>query len=286
MANMGDGKAGRSDDGTATERVATPLVTALVTSEQGVFAVRRQARAVAAALGLGGQDQIRTATALSEVCRRMLDACGQVTVAIGLDPPDALGAVRTAGFAVGVGTACVGDVHGRRPVRRGRASDEGPHGSLGDRSNRRRDGGVDVACRSGGTGGAAIGRHRGDPSRRRSAPRRHADGGAGRTQSTAAGHPGRGAATTRRPVTAQHRARGDEPRCRRALHRAVRGTRSHQPRCRRALRRTRPTYDAGAGGERGQDPLPRQRQPRAAVAGHLDRRPDPAAARPVIRSAD
>jgi len=49
MANMGDGEDGRPDDGIATERVATPLVTALVTSEQGVFAVRRQARAVAAA---------------------------------------------------------------------------------------------------------------------------------------------------------------------------------------------------------------------------------------------
>lgn len=94
MATMGDGETGRSDDGTATERVATPLVSALVASEQGVFAVRRQARAVAAALGLGGQDQIRAATALSEVCRRMLDACGQVTVAIGLDPPDTLGAAR------------------------------------------------------------------------------------------------------------------------------------------------------------------------------------------------
>jgi signal transduction histidine kinase len=94
MATMGDGEAGLSDDGIATQRVATPLVSALVTSEQGVFAVRRQARAVAAALGLGGQDQIRAATALSEVCRRMLDACGHVSVAIGLDPPDVLGAAR------------------------------------------------------------------------------------------------------------------------------------------------------------------------------------------------
>jgi signal transduction histidine kinase len=91
MTTMGDD---RRDDGVATERLATPLVTAHVTSEQGVFAVRRQGRAIAAALGLGGQDQIRTATALSEVCRRMLDACGEVTVTIGLDPPDALGAAR------------------------------------------------------------------------------------------------------------------------------------------------------------------------------------------------
>jgi signal transduction histidine kinase len=85
----------RREDGLATERLAIPLVTARVTSEQGVFAVRRQGRAIAAALGLGGQDQIRTATALSEVCRRMLDACGEVTVTIALDPPDALGAART-----------------------------------------------------------------------------------------------------------------------------------------------------------------------------------------------
>jgi signal transduction histidine kinase len=113
MANMGDGEAGRSDDGTATQRVATPLVSALVMSEQGVFAVRRQARAVAAALGLGGQDQIRTATALSEVCRRMLDACGQVTVAISLDPPDALGALRPrasrSALALRVWATCVVD---------------------------------------------------------------------------------------------------------------------------------------------------------------------------------
>jgi signal transduction histidine kinase len=95
MTNVSDGDDGRIDDGNVTERVATPLITAVVTSEQGVFAIRRQGRAIAAALGLGGQDQIRTATALSEVCRRLLDSCGQVTVTIGLDPPDALGAART-----------------------------------------------------------------------------------------------------------------------------------------------------------------------------------------------
>ena len=51
---------------------AIELLRATIATEQDVFAVRRQGRQVAAALGLEGQDQIRVATALSEVGRRLL----------------------------------------------------------------------------------------------------------------------------------------------------------------------------------------------------------------------
>jgi signal transduction histidine kinase len=53
-----------------------------------VFAVRRQGRMVAAALGLEGQDQIRVAAALSEVSRRLLAEFGTLSVSLTLESPD------------------------------------------------------------------------------------------------------------------------------------------------------------------------------------------------------
>jgi signal transduction histidine kinase len=51
-----------------------------IATEQDVFAVRRQARQFAAAMGLEGQDQVRVAAAVSEVTRQMLGALGSVSV--------------------------------------------------------------------------------------------------------------------------------------------------------------------------------------------------------------
>jgi hypothetical protein len=58
----------------------TEVLHALIGSEQDVFAVRRQARELAAALGMTGRDEIRLAAALSEVTRQLLAALGPSTV--------------------------------------------------------------------------------------------------------------------------------------------------------------------------------------------------------------
>jgi signal transduction histidine kinase/CheY-like chemotaxis protein len=60
------------------------MLRARVSTEQDVFAVRRQARELAAALGMDGQDEVRVAAALSEVGRRMLAELGPLTVAFTL----------------------------------------------------------------------------------------------------------------------------------------------------------------------------------------------------------
>jgi signal transduction histidine kinase len=57
----------------------TELLRTVIGIEADVFAVRRQGRQLAAALGLESQDQIRVAAALSEVGRRLLGS-GPVTV--------------------------------------------------------------------------------------------------------------------------------------------------------------------------------------------------------------
>ncbi len=69
---------------------AVELLRARIRSEAGVFAVRNQARQLAARLGLEGQDQIRVAVALSEVSRRLHADVGAITVAFTLfDEPAA-----------------------------------------------------------------------------------------------------------------------------------------------------------------------------------------------------
>ena len=52
----------------------------MIAVEQDVFAVRRQGRQLAAALGFEEQDQVRIAAALSEAGRRMLADLGPVAV--------------------------------------------------------------------------------------------------------------------------------------------------------------------------------------------------------------
>ncbi|GAA1768900.1 sensor histidine kinase [Luedemannella helvata] len=67
------------------------LRTAIIV-EHDVFAVRQRGREVAAAIGLEGQDQIRVATALSEVGRQLLARLGPVAVTFEAvtDPVDSL----------------------------------------------------------------------------------------------------------------------------------------------------------------------------------------------------
>ncbi len=65
-----------------TEDGAIVLLRAPVATEQDVFALRRQARQLAAALGLEGQDEIRVAAALSEVTRNILAELGPATLEV------------------------------------------------------------------------------------------------------------------------------------------------------------------------------------------------------------
>jgi len=64
------------------------VLSTTIATEQDVFAVRRQARQLAAALGFEGQDQVRVAAAVSEVTRQMLVAFGSVTVDFQLGNPE------------------------------------------------------------------------------------------------------------------------------------------------------------------------------------------------------
>jgi len=59
--------------------ITVPLLATALVSEPDVFALRRHGRAVAEAVGLGAQDQIRLATALSELGRDRL-GCTEVTI--------------------------------------------------------------------------------------------------------------------------------------------------------------------------------------------------------------
>jgi signal transduction histidine kinase/ActR/RegA family two-component response regulator len=65
---------------------AAELHRAVIGVEQDVFVVRHRGRLVAAALGLDGQDQVRVATALSEVGRQMFLSLGMVEVVFSVEP--------------------------------------------------------------------------------------------------------------------------------------------------------------------------------------------------------
>ena len=86
-------------------------------------------------------------------------------------------------------------------------------------------------------------------------------------------------APARRAGPAQRRAGGDQPGRDGALPPALRRAGGDQPRRRRALRRAGREVRAAARGQRGEEPVPGQRQPRAARPGHRDHRAGPAARR-------
>jgi len=62
------------------------LLRTAIAVEQDVFAVRQRGREVAAAIGMEGQDQVRLATALSEVGRQLYANLGLVDVVFGYEP--------------------------------------------------------------------------------------------------------------------------------------------------------------------------------------------------------
>ncbi|MFA1546916.1 sensor histidine kinase [Actinomadura chokoriensis] len=65
--------------------MAEELLRVRISDEEGVFAVRQAGREVAAAARLDAQDQVRVATALSEVGRELYAHAGEVTVVFLLD---------------------------------------------------------------------------------------------------------------------------------------------------------------------------------------------------------
>jgi signal transduction histidine kinase/CheY-like chemotaxis protein len=66
--------------------MSTELLRTAIAAEQDVFAVRQRGRELAAAIGMEGQDQVRIATALSEVGRQMLANLGLVEVVFWYEP--------------------------------------------------------------------------------------------------------------------------------------------------------------------------------------------------------
>lgn len=73
----------------------TPLLKMTLRVEQDIFVVRQRGREVAAAVGLEHQDQVRIATALSEVARDLLRAVGGADVVFAVaDAPDGRGHLR------------------------------------------------------------------------------------------------------------------------------------------------------------------------------------------------
>ena len=74
---------------TAEHAALTPLLTLALRNEQDVVAVRQRARQIAAGLGFDGQDQVRVATAVSEIGRNAYTFAGGGTVEFQVDmkPP-------------------------------------------------------------------------------------------------------------------------------------------------------------------------------------------------------
>src|SRR3984885_10653405 len=69
--------------------MSEPIVYISLTTERDVVQARQRAREVAAALGLDNQDQIRIATATSEIARNAFRYArnGKVVFSVAVDPP-------------------------------------------------------------------------------------------------------------------------------------------------------------------------------------------------------
>jgi signal transduction histidine kinase/CheY-like chemotaxis protein len=71
--------------------VSVPLIAVEVRGEADVVVARQRARQVAALLGLDGQDQVRIATAISELARNVVQYAGSGRVEFGVDTAGARG---------------------------------------------------------------------------------------------------------------------------------------------------------------------------------------------------
>ena len=91
-----------------------PLLHLALRVEQDIFLVRQRGREVAAAVGLEHQDQVRIATALSEVARELLHGADGADVTFALDR-DAVGRrILPKAETEAEARACLELLHGRR----------------------------------------------------------------------------------------------------------------------------------------------------------------------------
>lgn len=220
----------------------------LLSSSQDVFGLRRTAQQAAAALSLERQDQVRLATALSELGRDRL-GCRGLEVSFGLVPPGRPTAllvtfVWSAGppparETLDLAAKLVGIEYEARPAG-GRivvSQPLSPEAGGGDEQHARLAEVLKAVARS-----------------------TEADDLRAQTRDLIATlEETRAQREELQP--AQRRAGGDQPGCPRAVHRADAGAGGHQQRCSRAAHRTGGQAPPVAGGERGQDPLLDEHQP-------------------------
>jgi signal transduction histidine kinase/CheY-like chemotaxis protein len=88
------------------------LVRLRISAEADVFTARQRGRTVAAIVGLDNQDQVRVATALSELCRELADAGTPATVALGVSGGDRPQLVVTATWSTAGGRTDLGATQG------------------------------------------------------------------------------------------------------------------------------------------------------------------------------
>ena len=239
--------------------------------EHDIFVVRQRGREVAALLGLENQDQIRMATALSEVGRQVLRAAGGAEVQFRADSDG--GAKRLMSVEIVPAEPVDTDLFaGRQAAAVARLVDsfelEPPERATVLRMSRRIPASAEplTAQRMATLRAELAG----------SVPSSALDEMASQSEQLIAAldQVRRAARRARRP---QRRARRDQPGSDGALQPALRGAGGDQPGCGGPLRRTRREVGAVARRERGQEPFPGQRQPRAAGAGdrHHGARPAP-----------
>ena len=235
------------------------LLTLAIGREHDVVAVRQRAKHIAEPLGFDRIEQTRIATAVSEIARNafMYAGGGHVEYAVEGDTAPQVLSVRVADNGPGIANLRR-DPGGRLPVA------ERPRHRALRRAAAGRSllGELDVGGHGRQAGQAAAGQ---SPVLCR-ARRRPAGGRAGQT-------PARGRA--RRGAAAES---GTAPRARRSAGAAGRPAarqpraRGHQPRRRRALRRARRTRRSPAARRRNQDPVPVEHDPRVPDAAELDSR--------------
>src|SRR4051812_2942616 len=80
----------------------TKLAATAIRAEEDVVEVRRQAREIAARLGLDPNDQIRVATAVSEIVRNAFHYAGGGDVEFGFDPDTARYEIRVTDTGPGI----------------------------------------------------------------------------------------------------------------------------------------------------------------------------------------
>ena len=245
---------------------ATPLLTLALRAERDVVAARQRSLQIARLLGFDTQDQVRIATAVSEIARNVVNYAGQGEIAFAVRAARPAPGPGRRGARPGTGDRRRGP-HPHRPLPVGdgaRAGDRrraAAHGRVRDRVRRGRDpreaGQAPSPRRAGGGGRAPAGR-RGRPRPRR--PRGGRPHRGAPREPGAAPRPGRAAAAPGRDRAPEPRDRGDQPRGARPLRRARREGRAPPPR------------------GRDEVPLPLPHEPRVPHPAELHPRPLPDAA--------